>query len=368
MTRILPAVAAALAAILSAAAPLAAQSWTLELGAGRAVHDPVAARLESTTASLGLRWSPAANRWAYASGGAPISSEGPGWGAAGAGVWLQRGSDAAALGVTLALDGYGFAATDSVESGGGATLAFAPGFRVARGPLRIEATAGALGILEAVGDSSETRAMFDGGARLGLESEAGFAIGADARVVAGEEATYPYAGGSATLTRDRVSAWAYAGQWLTDRLPDPVTAVGAGLSVRIAGRTEIAASWRQEPVDPVYFSSPRRTWSVSLSRRLGRAPAPAPVLPMLDAAADGTVTLTLPASEHPLAPVVVGDFNGWTPARMTREGDRWTVRVRVAPGTYHYAFRAADGRVFVPAGVPVVDDGFGGASAVLVVR
>jgi hypothetical protein len=210
--------------------------------------------------------------------------------------------------------------------------------------------------------------MFDGGARLAAAPAEGFELGADARVVAGSEATYPYVGGSVSLDRPWGGAWAFGGRWLTDLVPSPATAVGAGVSIRPDRRHEISASWRQDPVDPVYFSSPRRTWSVTLSRRLGRVPAAGRALPVLAPAPDGTVTFTLPRSAHLDPPAVVGDFNEWRPARMSLVGDRWTVRVRVAPGTYHYAFRAADGTVFVPRGVPVVDDGFGGASAVLVVR
>ena len=52
---------------------------------------------------------------------------------------------------------------------------------------------------------------------------------------------------------------------------------------------------------------------------------------------------------------------------MTLEGGAWVARVPVAPGAYHYAYRAADGRMLVPEGIPSVDDGFGGRSALLVV-
>ncbi|HEU4451761.1 MAG TPA: hypothetical protein VFR81_01840, partial [Longimicrobium sp.] len=117
---------------------------------------------------------------------------------------------------------------------------------------------------------------------------------------------------------------------------------------------------------------PRRTWSVQLSRAIGRVPeepaAPLAAAPALaPEVAGGTATFRLPAGAGEAAPVLVADFNSWRPVAMTRDGAFWTVSVRVAPGAHHYAFRRADGTVVVPPGVPTVDDGFGGVSAVLLV-
>ena len=66
---------------------------------------------------------------------------------------------------------------------------------------------------------------------------------------------------------------------------------------------------------------------------------------------------------------VVGDFNSWTPVPMTRAGNAWSVTIPLPPGTYHFAFRSADGRWFVPESIAAtIDDGFGGRSALLVVH
>lgn len=66
---------------------------------------------------------------------------------------------------------------------------------------------------------------------------------------------------------------------------------------------------------------------------------------------------------------VAGDWNGWTPVPTTRAADgAWYADVRLARGEYRYAFRI-DGRTWsVPEGVPSLDDGFGGQSAVVSVR
>ena len=162
-------------------------------------------------------------------------------------------------------------------------------------------------------------------------------------------------------------AWAYAGAWMAEDQPEPATAYGAGVRLRLLPRTDVQASVRQEPFDPLDWTAPRRTWSVSLSRTLGRerrAAAPSPRLPRV---ADGWAVFRLPRGDHAQPPVVMGDFSEWQPVAMTAEGGAWVARVRVAPGAYHYAYRTADGQVVVPEGVPTVDDGFGGRSAVLVV-
>ncbi|HEX6041445.1 MAG TPA: glycogen-binding domain-containing protein, partial [Longimicrobium sp.] len=95
-----------------------------------------------------------------------------------------------------------------------------------------------------------------------------------------------------------------------------------------------------------------------------RRAAPALRMPRVDA---GWAVFRLPRADHAQAPLVLGDFSEWQPIAMTEEDGAWVARVRVAPGAYHYAYRTADGQVMVPEGVPTVDDGFGGRSAVLVV-
>ena len=53
---------------------------------------------------------------------------------------------------------------------------------------------------------------------------------------------------------------------------------------------------------------------------------------------------------------------------MQREGREWLLRLPLAPGVYHYAFRSDRGQWFVPPSVPNRrDDGMGGYVAVMVV-
>ena len=66
---------------------------------------------------------------------------------------------------------------------------------------------------------------------------------------------------------------------------------------------------------------------------------------------------------------VAGDWNNWTPVLATRADDgMWYSDVRLTPGEHRYAFRLDGKKWVVPEGVASVDDGFGGWSALVVVR
>ena len=358
-------IATACAALLLAPAGAAAQ-WTVEAAAGLAVHDPVSARVSTTSASLGLAYD-GGPAWGYLSGGAPIEGGGPGWGAGGMGGWMGIARGPLRLGINGSGHGYAYGSAGPNPSGSGATVELLPTLSFRRGPVLAEVSSGFSGAVDVLGDSTDTRGFHDSAARLAFSPVEGMTVGGDARWVRGEGGDWPYAGGSAELRRPWGAAWAFAGAWMGGGHPEPATAYGAGVRVRVMDRTEVQAAVRQEPFDPLYWTAPRRTWSVSLSRSLGRRPGEAVLPRALPDVANGWAVFRLPMRTHPQAPSVIGDFSEWHPVAMTPEGDAWVARVRVAPGAYHYAFRGADGQTIVPPGVPTVDDGFGGRSAVLVV-
>lgn len=359
-------IATACAALLLAPAGAAAQ-WTLEAAAGRAVHDPVSARVLTTSASLSLGYAGGAHEWGYVSGGAPLEGGGPGWGAGGLGGWLGLHRGALQLGVNAAGHGYAYGQAGPNPSGSGGTVEVLPTVSWQRGRMTAELSSGFSGAADVLGDSTDRRGFHDSALQLAVSPVEGVTVGGDARWVRGEGGEWPYAGGSAEVRRPWGAVWAYAGAWLDDERPDPAAAYGLGLRVRVLDRTDVQAAVRQEPFDPLYWTAPRRTWSISLSRALGRRPAAAAPGVRLPVLSNGWAVFRLPLGDHAQPPVVLGDFSGWRPVAMTEEGGAWVARVKVEPGAYHYAYRTADGRVVVPGGVPTVDDGFGGRSAVLVV-
>jgi hypothetical protein len=124
---------------------------------------------------------------------------------------------------------------------------------------------------------------------------------------------------------------------------------------------------RRDTFDPLYRQPAQTSWSVGLSLQVGGA-APSAAPPVPAAYVDGRATLRLPVAASGAQPSIAGDFNDWTPAPMTRDGDHWTYTVALARGVYHYAFVDPAGGWFVPEGVPGRrDDGMGGHVAVLVV-
>jgi hypothetical protein len=216
---------------------------------------------------------------------------------------------------------------------------------------------------EVMGDSTATRGFHDSAARLALTVARGVEVGGDARLLRGEGGDWPYAGGTAELRRSWGGAWAHAGSWLGDH-PSPAASYGAGVRVRVTRGASVQASVRQEPFDPLFWSTPRRTWNLQVSRTLGPPRQRAALLP---AVAAGEAVFRLARRDHAEAPSVLGDFSGWEPVAMAAEGEWWIARVPVTPGAHHFAYRLADGQLMVPPGLPTVDDGFGGRSAVVVV-
>ena len=350
-------------------AALSAQGWSASVSAGRAVDDPVSARLGSGVVSLGVDYADSAARWLYLRGGTPLGSHGPAWGAGGAGAWLGIERGGMTVGVSLAGHAFGWNAVDSLESGGGATAEVMPAVTYARGRLRAEVASGFVGTTSLGDSTGPARGLSESSARLIASVAPGVELSGEGRFLHAADGDWRYAGAALQAERGPWAAWGYAGAWLGS-FPAPRAAYGAGAGRRF-GRTRLEAGVRQEPMDPLYLSTPRRTWSVQLSRAFGRVPAPGPRGPqppsVLPAVANGVAVFRLPRGEYPQAPALVGDFSRWQPVPMTASGEWWTASVSLPTGVHHYVFRTAAGALVVPPGARTVDDGFGGTSAVLVV-
>jgi len=356
-------------------AALAAQGWTVEAAAGRAVADPVSARVPNNVASLGLEYADSAARWLYLTAGTPFGGDAPRWVAGGLGTWVGLDRDAWTLGASLGAHGYGFGAADSVEAGGGASVEVMPALTLSRGALRAELASGAIGVTDFGDDSLRlgSRVVSASSARLIATLAPGVELSGDTRYVVSEAGGFPYAGGALQAEGGPYAGWAYAGSWIKGDYPSPTLAYGVGASVRFR-RTRLEASVRQEPVDPVYLGTPRRSWSVQLSQGFGRvaaAPRRAADLPppsLAPVVENGVAVFRLPQSSYPQPPALLGDFNQWQPQPMAvAEEGFWTASVRLPAGAHHYAYQTGDGATVIPPGVPTVDDGFGGVSAVVVV-
>jgi hypothetical protein len=312
-----------------------------------------------------LRYDTRRDTWVYGTMAVPAGDGGTFWGAAGAGgrvaVPLSPGSSTS-VGADLGVHGFSFRDRVVEQSGTGGALDAMPFARLTMGEGFVEGRGGWRGQTLSFAGIRDNRGIFETGARGGYGTT--LRVEGDARWVHASEGTYPFVGGTVIYQASRVDVWGHAGKWMAADLTDRVWAVGSAVS--LGARTSVWGSVRQEAPDPLYWNAPRRAWTVGLTQRLGRLPAP--LVPVSSTAA-GTVAVRLSAGDAPDGAVfIAGDFNSWQAVPMQREGGDWVARLPLAPGVYHYTFRSANGDWFVPASAPGRrDDGMGGWVAVLVV-
>jgi hypothetical protein len=344
--------------------PAAAQGWSADLSAGRLVYDEGSASIGSDNLLATLRYE-RRESWVFGSGAAPIGGDDTLWAAGGAGGRFRLPIEAASrLSIGVDVDAHAFSFRDRIldQRGSGGTLEALPFLRLRLGSGFAEAYGGWRGHTLAEDAVCTNRAVNEGGLRAGIGGPV--SVAAEARWVDAPDGVFPYVGATVRLERRRVQMWSRAGRWLDPVLNDAEWAAGADL--RLTGRSWVWTSFRQDAPDPLYRNSPRRTWSVGVTRRLGGVSAPALAIQSHSA---GEVLLRVPANGAPGDELSVGgDFNGWQPIPMRRDGNDWIVKLPLAPGVYHYAFRNALGEWFVPPAVPGRrDDGMGGQVALLLV-
>jgi Glycogen recognition site of AMP-activated protein kinase len=341
------------------------QGLSADVSAGRLVYDPVSANITTNNVIGSLRYDTRRELWIYGAGAVPASDQGTFWGAAGMGgrvILSAPQAGRASVGADVGAHGFSFRDRVVDQDGTGGTLEAMPFARLAVGMGFLEGRGGWRGHTLSFAGARESRRVFETGVRGGYGTT--LRVEGDARWVHASEGTYPFVGATVAYAGSRVDVWGQTGKWLATDLGERVWAVGGGVS--LGPRTSLWGSVRQEAPDPLYWSSTRRTWSVGLTQRLGRIPAP---LVPVSRSQEDTVVLRLSVTDAPAGPVsIAGDFNNWQPAAMEREGGEWIVRLPLSSGVYHYAFRAANGDWFVPPSTPGRrDDGMGGFVAVLVV-
>lgn len=341
------------------------QGWSADVFAGRLVYDLPTARVRTNNLVGSIRYDTRSDTWVYGAVAAPAGDGATFWGAAGTGgrVMLPR-SQVSRAGFGADVGAHAFSFRDRVvdQVGTGGTFEAIPFTRFSAGAGFVEGRAGWRGYTLSFAGARENRGVFETGARGGYGTT--FRLEGDARWVYASEGTYPFVGATVAYDVSPVQLWGHVGKWLATDLDERVWALGSGVGLGV--RTTVWGSVRQEAPNPLYWSSTRRSWSIGLTQRLGRVPAP--LVPVARSQA-GTVVVRLPATEAPAGAVsIAGDFNNWQPAPMRREGGEWIVRLPLAPGVYHYTFRSAEGDWFVPPSTAGRrDDGLGGYVAVLVV-
>jgi hypothetical protein len=217
------------------------------------------------------------------------------------------------------------------------------------------------------GDADAVRTARVAELQLLILPTAALAVLPVARVVHAADANAArYAGVSSVVSAGRFGLSGSLGRWL-DRDAEEAIAWLARATVRLDDRTTFSATARRDAFDPLTLQAPQTSWSLGFGVRLGALPARlTPPLPF--AYENGRATIRLAATQSGTEPRIAGDFTGWTPQPMTRDGAYWTFAAELSPGVYHYAFVAENGEWFVPADTPGrTEDGMGGYVAVLVV-
>ncbi len=92
----------------------------------------------------------------------------------------------------------------------------------------------------------------------------------------------------------------------------------------------------------------------------------APAATVRPTVSDGEATFAWTGAAD--AVFLVGTLTGWQRVAFARDGDRFTLRLPVAPGRYEYRLEvlaAGAVRTVLPDGAERTEDGFGGENAVL---
>lgn len=236
------------------------------------------------------------------------------------------------------------------------------GVRAPAGPLRLEARGGGAVQYSRLAGTARDHALPVADLRVQLPLGP-IALGAESRAWFGDNGVHALATATLVYAHPAVQAWASVGRWFRGGVGH--TAWGVAGSATVVEGVALQAGGRGRTFDPLYGSLTGTSVWGGVSLRLAGAHGPASTSPRI---VRGEAVIRVPAGREADAPSVAGDFSGWAPVRMVREGRSWVHRVSLEPGVYSYAFVSPDGRWYVPDGHPGRKaDGMGGHVAVLVV-
>jgi len=350
---------------LLGATPAVGQELSAELFASQLTYAPFGTFASETGVGGALTHASPAHRASLAAGQG-LAEGGSTWGA----LSLEaRPAIGRADSWSLRLDGEGTAFAFVAGGGGGAGRGWvgrvgpALGFTAGGVSAEVGALLGGSGMRWE--EESWSRSAPEVRGRLGLAAAPALTLGIAGRSVHAEEGVYGFAGADAAWARGGLGAWARGGQWF-GQSSETEAAAGAWM---LLGRTaQLHLSFQHTAPDPLLLDPTRRGWSLSLVVPLGGAAARAAPSAGPLVRGSGVVTFRVPVGEAPGRPYLLGNFTGWQPVAMRREGGFWVASLQLPRGVYLYTFRTEDGRVFLPPSVGARrPDGFGGENGVLVV-
>lgn len=364
-------------------APAHAQELRASARFGRIAFDGApAGNAGVSSVALGLGWYALDNR-VTASGAIPVEGDGPSWAVLGGWKRLQtRGQG----GVLLDLSAHAFAqrqvltepgpggplpgplgGTIPIENqqfGIGAGAEAMAGFWFGAGSgSRVELRAGGAAQRSQLGDTVSDRALPSADVRLSLGALP-LTLLAEMRGWLDDGRGLVHGGATLQIAEGPVVLWGSVGHWVEGGVGGPDWSAGGSLA--LSPLVEVNAGGRGNSYDPLYRSTTATSLWAGFSVRLGAASAARAPIP--ESYVDGRATIQIESRYVTGVPSIAGDFTGWKPVPMLRQGQHWVWVGKLNPGVYNYAFVASDGTWFVPKSVPGrKDDGMGGHVAVLVV-
>lgn len=177
-------------------------------------------------------------------------------------------------------------------------------------------------------------------------------------------------GGSGGFTGDaafwitpRYALVGLIGRQLADPALGTASTVYASIGLRIAARSLVSRSYTAPPRDPVLSRRPEilhmRTpagWNTSGIMR---------EVELADARDGAFVELRIAQEANTVE--IAGDFSGWQPIALARQGGKWRMPEALAAGVYRMIIRIDGAEWRAPSGLPRLQDEFGGEVGVVTI-
>ena len=345
----------------------AAQVWSFDAYAGRANYRTMPSSVSSTTGVLGLRFNQD-RRIFQAALGLPLASDTVTWGIVGLGdrLAIRRGGLAAGADVSI----FAHAQRDPVAdiTGNGLQAELLPMISTSVGAGTFELRSGPRWYGSRLGDVDWTRRLWTTEIRGGVQAREGVLLGTDVRHDRGPDSeSYMRAGLSLAATLERVAFEVGVGHWMQG-VDDAAPEWDASISIPVLPSVWFFTAAHRETFNPQFLGPARTSWSAGVTFRIGGRETPVSAADV-EVEQRGRIIIRVPVSEAPVSLSIAGDFNGWMPVPMERQGSEWRFALNLTSGVYRFAFQTADGKWIVPESIPNrTDDGMGGWVAVMVVR
>ena len=361
------AAAAFMMVVFTVPEPAAAQVWSLDTSVGQANYKTAPVSIFSTTAMLGLRFNQD-RRLFQGTLGLPLKENDVTWGFLGLSDRLAVRNGAFDVGADVSA--FANLQHDPLAdtSGGGLLLELLPVISHSNGARTLEARSGVRWYGSRLGDADWTRGIWTTDFHGGMQASETVRLGANVRHDhAGENDNYTRARFSLTVAAGSASLQAGVGGWIHG-VPGTKPEWDASFAIPVRRGVWFFAAAEYEDFNPQFFGPARTVWSAGVTFQIGGASEVPEPSGGVEIEEQGRTVIRVPATVASTTLSIAGDFTGWMPVPMTRQGSDWVYESALPSGVYHFAFRTAEGQWTVPENIASRQpDGMGGWVGVLVI-